>query len=202
MMSARSVLRENLFLVAAVALPVAVVFLFLAATIIPRWTVPPPAYDLVLRATGPYGPTQPAVTTEFRVRDGRVEAIVRAAAPNTYPQPSTLFLFDHRTSSVRELRVDVPDRVPDGEPVTVVVEALSGRRVLPSPTAPDGYALTSRGNGGGGIVGELFGMSRYRQNLAIVKDGRAVAIDLPAPYQNMYAWPAYAVGWIADDGAR
>ena len=43
--------RDNAFLIAAAALPVLVVALFLLSTAIPRWTVPPPAYDVLLRTS-------------------------------------------------------------------------------------------------------------------------------------------------------
>src|SRR6478735_3199762 len=50
----RRFLRDNAFLVAAGLLPVLVVGFFLLATAIPRWTVPPPAYDLIVKGYKPY----------------------------------------------------------------------------------------------------------------------------------------------------
>src|SRR4026207_414357 len=68
--------RRNAFLVAAVALPLVVVIFFLLAAAIPRWTVAPPDFDLVLRGTS-YEQPAPRVSLEFDVRDGRVQATVR-----------------------------------------------------------------------------------------------------------------------------
>ena len=70
------------------ALPLAVVGFFLAASAIPRWVVPPPAYDLLLRTTGYPNQAAPRVAVDFVVRDERVEARVRAlpAAAGVYPQ--------------------------------------------------------------------------------------------------------------------
>jgi hypothetical protein len=90
-------LRKNAFLVAAVSLPVVVVGFFLLSTAIPRWLVPPPAYDLLLRSGRPYEPSGPRIAVDFYVRDGRVEAVVRPVPANTYSQLPALWLFDHRS---------------------------------------------------------------------------------------------------------
>jgi hypothetical protein len=82
------------------------------------------------------------------------------------------------------------------------VDALAGRTVLEGATAPDGYQLQLRTNGGSGIVGDVFGMGRYRQNVGLVKGGRVVSIELPPPYQNPYAASVSAVGWVTGEKAR
>jgi hypothetical protein len=74
--------RNNAFLAAAVALPVLVVGFFLLATAIPRWTVPPPTYDLVFRVGKPYDQPRPQVSVEFKVEDGRLQAIVLDLVPH------------------------------------------------------------------------------------------------------------------------
>jgi hypothetical protein len=195
-------LRDNAFIVAAIALPVAVAGLFLVATVIPRLTVPPPAYDLVMRATRPYDATRTGVIVEFAVRGGRVEATLRPPPPpNVYAEPSALLLFDHETMSVREIPLELPTRMDEGEPPrTIVVEALSDRRVSPQAAAPDGYALQNRTGGSPGLVGDIFGMGSYRQTAALVNGGRVVPLTLPAPYRDPYQSPVYHVGWVLDEG--
>jgi hypothetical protein len=193
-------LRDNAFIVAAVALPVAVAAFFLVATVVPRWTVPAPAYDLVVRATRPYDATRTGVIVEFAVRGGRVEATVRPPTPpNVYAEPSALLLFDHETMSVREIPLELPTRMDEGEPPrTIVVEALSDRRVSPQAAAPDGYALQNRAGGSRGLVGDIFGMGSYRQNAVLVNGGRVVPLNLPAPYRDPYQSPVYHVGWVLE----
>ena len=56
----RGFLRDNIFLVAAVSLPLIVVAFFLVASAIPRWLVPPPAYDLLISASDPYNQANPS----------------------------------------------------------------------------------------------------------------------------------------------
>lgn len=196
-------LRDNAFLVAAVSLPLVVVVFFLLSSAIPRWLVPPPAYDLLVRATDAYNQTNPRMTVDFNVRDGKVEATVRPVPANTYGLRSALFLFDHTTMTVREIPIELPDNLVEGDPPrTIVVDALAGRQVLAQAKAPDGYQLESRSQRGPGIVGEVFGMHRYDSEASLVNRGRVVPITLPVPYQNQYLSPVYAVGWLVDNGPR
>jgi len=102
----------------------------------------------------------------------------------------------------REIPVGLPDSLAEGETRTIPVEALAGRRVTAAVIAPDGYHLTARTTGGTGLVGDLFGMGRYRQNAFLAKGGRVVPVELPSPYRNPYESPVYAVGWIVDGDRR
>jgi hypothetical protein len=209
MTDVRRFLRGNIVLVAAFVLPAIVAVLFILATVIPNWTVPPPQHDLVVRVEQPYASPPPDVSVEFAVRDGQVEAIVR---PVVRPDPSigvpytqrwALLLFDHTAMRVREIPVDVPRSVPQGETRIVAIDALAGRHVTGGDTAPDGYRVASlSGYGGGGIVGELFGMNRrYRPGISIGKDGRTIPLELPARYRDVYG-VIVPIGWIRDDGGR
>jgi hypothetical protein len=193
-------LRENAFLVAAVALPLVVVGFFLVATAIPRWRVPPPAYDLLLRTTGHVDQTRPRVAVEFAVRDSRVEATVRGLPANGYPQVPKLFLVDHQTVNVREIPVDLPVNLGETDPpVTVPVSALAGRRVIAEARAPDGYEFHSRGYRSTGLVGGLFGMGSHNEKVSLVNRGRVVPISFPS---NEYGYSVSFVGWVLNEGSR
>lgn len=202
----RRFLRDNYFLVAAIALPLIVVAFFLASSAIPRWLVAPPAYDLLIRATDVYNQTTPRMAVDFNVVDGRVEATFRAVGANVYGVRSRLFFYDHATMSAREIPVELPDNLVEGDPPrTIVVEELAGRQVVAQPKAPDGYQLESRTQRNPGIVGELFGMNRYDSEASLVNKGRVIPIMLPAPFQNIYSSPVYSVGWLipeTNDGQR
>lgn len=193
-------LRDNVFLVAATVLPLLVIGLFVLASAIPRWTVPPPAYDLVFRADGIYDINTSKVIVEYRVRDGRLEATVRPAPATAYGPSSALFLFDHSTLSAHEIVVDLPELSEKDAPQTITVPSLAGRRIVTDARAPDGYAFDSRYRNGGGIVGEIFGMSRYDARVSIVKDGRVVPVDLPARYR--YPPSISTLGWIIEEPGR
>jgi len=195
-------LRENAFLLAAVLLPLVVIGFFLVATAIPRWVVPAPAYDLLMRRAGAYDQTAPRVAVDFVVRDERVEARVRAlpAAAGAYPEIPKLFLFDHKTMNVREVPVDLPAIASEGDPVaTVTISALAGRRVLAQTKAPDGYTLNTPSYSSPGLFGGLFGMGSHGEKISLVNKGRVIAITFPSP---QYGYSVSAVGWLTNEGSR
>lgn len=205
----RGFFRDNIFLVAAISLPLIVVAFFLVSSAIPRWLVPPPGYDLLISATDAYSQTNPRLTVNFNVRDGMVEATFQAVPANGYGLRSRLFLFDHTTMTVREIPVELPNDMVEGDrPRTIVVDALGGRQLLTDVKAPDGYQFENRTQRGPGIVGEVFGMNRYDAEASLVNNGRVIPIALPAPYRNVYFSPVYAVGWLVpgtsgiNDGPR
>jgi hypothetical protein len=193
----RRFLRDNAFLVAAVSLPVAVVALFLLFTIIPQWTVPPPQYDLLLQTTE-YDQSNRRIAVELFVRDERVQTSVRAAGQNTYPARVRLWRFDHATLNLQEVPLDLPQDPPAGDTsITMVVNALRDRRVVIDTRAPDGYEARTEARGGPGLVGDLFGMRRYDQAMALVNRGRTIKIKVPTP--NVYQTPVF-LGWLIDGG--
>lgn len=191
-------LRDHAFLVAAVSLPLVVVGFFLLVTAIPRWVVPPPAYDLLLRASS-FDQAGPRATVELSIHEDRLLATVRPLSANAAPQRTTLWLFDHRTLNVRQVPLEIPEPAA-GEPArTVVVDAVAGRRVLVQSKAPDGYELVTRGHGSPGIVGDVFGMRRYDQALSLVNRGRVIPIEMPSSHEY---WSPGFVGWLLEEGAR
>ena len=111
----RRFLRDSAFLVAAAVLPLLVVAFFMLSTAVPRWSVPDPAYDLLLRAEGGYDGRPGNVAVDFTVRDGRVEATPRPVPPNTYRPPAALFRFHHETLTVSEVPLDLPDSLAEGD---------------------------------------------------------------------------------------
>jgi hypothetical protein len=188
-------LKENAFLVAAVALPALVVAFFVLATAIPRVSVPPPGYDLLLRADRPYGRVSAEFLVDFEVRDGAVIAVVRPVPANTFLPRTGLLLVDHRTLDVREIALDVPPAAAEGRQ-PVPVDALAGRHVVADPKAPDGYAFEAQTDRSPGLVGELFGMRRSDRRPSLVKDGRVIPLVLPPEYQGSYGLSP--VGWIVE----
>lgn len=193
-------LRENAFLAAAIALPIAVVMLFLIATALPRWLVAAPQHDLLIRAHGSYEQARPRVSVEFVVRDARVEAIVRGLPAETYAQVPRLYLVEHDTMNVREVPYDVPTALgPNDPPVTISID-LKARKVIADSKSPDGYELRTQSSGGNaGIAGDLFGMRSYRHEAALVKSGRVEEISLPV---GTSSYSVAAVGWVLNDGTR
>jgi hypothetical protein len=195
----RHFLRDNAFLVAAVALPLLVVGFFVLASAIPRWTVPPPAYDLLLRVNGPYDTGRPRLAVDFNVRDERVEATAQLLPPPGYAQPASLFLFEHRTGTLRRIPFNLPPLAEGDPPKRVTIDAIAGRRVI-GTRAPDGYELQTGRSNTPGLIGDLFGMHRYDQRVVLVNKGRVIPISFPSAFE--YPYPVYTIGWLANEGER
>jgi hypothetical protein len=187
--------RQNLFVIAAVALPLLVIAFFLIATAVPRWFVAPPAYDLLFRIVDAYEPTRERVAVEFRVRDGRVEATAREVEEGTYVVPRPLYVYEHGSGAVRKISVDLPAKLPQTE-LTVVVDQLAGRRALAQPAAPDGYALHMPERSAPGLIGDIFGRHRSDPGLAIASRGRVVRITLPSSLRYYDPASVEVVGWL------
>lgn len=187
--------RDNAFLVAAVALPLLVVGVFLLLTAIPKWTVAPPQYDLLVY-TSDYDRQGSRIAMDLSVRDGALQATVRPVLADTYPPRVRLWRFDHHTMSTTEIPVDLPAETPGDElPRTFAVDALRGRRIVTDSRASDGYEFRTPSNGGPGLIGDVFGMRRHDNRAVIVNRGRVVQIKIPAP--NQYASPVF-LGWLSD----
>jgi len=188
---------SSAFLIAAIALPLVVVAVFLVASAVPRWTVAAPSYDFLFRADSGYNPAANQTVVNIVVREGHVVAEVRPAQANTYPPQPALFVFDHRTLIANEVRLELPSRLEDGEASRLVpIDPLANRRVLDTANAPDGYAFSTGYQRGPGLVGELFGMNRYGARVAIEKGGRVVPIVIPDPAR----YSILPVGWLAAEG--
>jgi hypothetical protein len=107
--------------------------------------------------------------------------------------------FDHESMTVREISLDLPSSLEPGEENrTVVIAELATMKVSAQTTAPDGYRLENSTSGSPGIVGDLFGIGRYRQNVALANRGRIIRLELPSPYQQPYQSTTYAVGWVLE----
>jgi hypothetical protein len=194
----RGFIRDNVFLVAAVLLPVVVIVFFLLFTIIPRWMVAPPRYDLLVQTTE-YDGTPRRVNVEVFVRDDRLQMSVRPPGENTYGPRVRVWRVDHSTLTPSEIQLHVPDQMPANGGSTTVVDALRNERVVTDVKAPDGYQIQTTTHDGPGFVGDLFGMRRYDRGLVVANRGRVISIRIPT--QNVYQTPTF-VGWMVPEGVR
>lgn len=195
--------QRNIFLVAAVALPLLVVMFFLVASAVPRWLVAPPAYDFVFRALDSYSENSPRAEIEFRVRDGRLEATARPVEGDRFAPSRALYVYEHDTGNVRKISVDLPAVLPAGEPpLTIAVDQLADRRVIAQSKAPDGYELHMPARNSPGLIGDLFGMRGHDQGLAIAHNGRVVRINPPSSVRYYDASSIDVIGWLEPAGSR
>jgi hypothetical protein len=179
-------------------LPVLVVGFFLLATAIPRWTVPPPAYDLIVKGYKPYsGDYRLKVSYDLDVRDGRLQLTVRPLATEQYQNKPVLFLVDHRTQNAREIPLTLRETPPDA-PETTLLDPVPGRTLLDGAKSPDGYTLESRPYHSTGLLGDLFGMHSYQAGMVLLNRGRLIPVALPEPFDSQ----VYFVAWVSNEGSR
>lgn len=194
-------LRENAALLIGLALPLLVVALFLIVSRGPGLLVAPPAHDLLLRVEGarqtdlPYRIDLAVIGERLRARAFRVErsdAMPGFALAQPLPR---LFVWEHQRQTLREIEIALPanlEALPDG--AEIELSGVSGRRVVTTLVAPDGYELRSAGNGAGvGVFGLFFG--RGERRIVLAKDGARVAIPLP---EGLQYWSFELVGWLVD----
>jgi hypothetical protein len=196
-------LKDNLAIVAAIALPLILVIVFVLSNSVVNKIVADPQYDFFV-ATNFYGGTNEAF--EFDV--------VQNTLKISYAYPDRRFGGGYRNSNISRLwHVRVPamtveeiSLVPpargkddeDGKRVPIDIAGVSGLRVMNTQPAPDGYVFQeSYDYYGGNLMREIFSGSggRNRHTCAIVKDGRAV------PVKNLcgdsYNYNTHFIGWIA-----
>lgn len=192
-------LRENAFLVAAVSLPLVIVALFLLLAAIPRWTVPPPGYDVLVRTTSYDQAGAAGTAIDFVVQDERLHVTVREAPANSWPPRSHLWLVEHQTLDAKQIPIEIPRLSPGEGERTFPLQGLEGKRVLAHAKAPDGYEFQNRSRGGGGLLGGIFGMDGYSSNVALVKGGRVIKLSVPEQYRYQ---PPQFVGWVVSQGTH
>jgi hypothetical protein len=203
-------IKENLFIVAAVVLPLAVAALFLLATALPRYFVDDPSYALLV-AIDERLANRTDYAIEFEVTGDRLKAKAVHSTASRFFGHSELFRYTPGDEALEHIPLEIPGQLRARlESELQAQDKQEARLALPLPaelanlelmtavTAPDGYRFRNDFRGSPGLFGALFGMgSRYRV-VAIEKDGRVVEIG--AELEGVQGYSHYNVqflGWIA-----
>jgi hypothetical protein len=196
-------LKDNLAIVAAIALPLILVIVFALSTSVVNRIVADPQYDFLI-ATNFYGGSNEAFYFD----------VVQNTLKISYAYPVSLKSGGYQNSNISRLwRVRVPamtveeiSLVPpargkddeDGKRVPITIPGVSDLHVISTQPSPDGYVFQeSYDYYGGNLMRELFSGSggRYRHTCAITKDGRTVPVtNLGGDSYNYYN--TRFIGWI------
>ncbi|MDX1460314.1 MAG: hypothetical protein R3348_04600 [Xanthomonadales bacterium] len=198
-------LRRNGVLVAGIVLPVLLIVGFLLLQKAPSLLEDPPQYDFLLVAYR-YDAQHPRdFHLSFEVREGRLFGrATPGRAGQHYPnrQHAGLFRYDASTQAFDEIIYELPPGIDniDEEPLTFEISEASRLRLDKSKRSPDGYTFEFLGyRGGGGLLGELFGMRRrYDNPYVLSRDGAHFALPRPEPGPHYYAHDLHFLGWIVD----
>ena len=192
----KTIFQKNPFIVVSIALPVVLVILFSVATFLPRLYTGPPSHDLLLAHESWSTSKGSPVDIDFTVVNDRVVARIYRPEESDRGGIPRLFLFDHSTSTVREIMIPIPrdiDELPNG--AELAIPELVDLKVSPALQAPDGYEFRGDRSGAGLIV-ELFGGNQNQTDITIAKNGAITRLQLPA--SNSPDSDVRFLGWVID----
>lgn len=198
-------LKDNIAIVAAIALPVILVLVFALSSMAVSRSVPDPKYDFLI-ATNYNGGTNESYYYDVVQNQLRISYTFPVKVPNggyQYNNVSRLWRVRVPAMTIEEITLVPPARwsnVEDGQRVPLDVPALAGLHVSSAQPAPDGYVFQqSYDSYDSNLMMELFSGSgsRYRNVCAVVKDHRAVPIKSMNGEYNSYN--THFVAWILKD---
>ncbi len=193
----KKLLREDAVIALSVALPVLVVALFSAATLLPRILVDPPAYSLLLVDDTANVSISSPVNIDLSVVNDRVRVRISKRQEDEREQFPRIYIFDHATASVRDIPIPLPDDIDQLKDGTeIVIPGLTNLKISAAFRAPDGYEFQGFANGGAGLMTGLFVGNRTRNGVTIAKDGSIVRIRLPVA--NDWYSDIRFLGWVVE----
>jgi hypothetical protein len=196
-------LKDNLAIVAAIALPLILVIVFALSTSIVSKMVADPQYDFLI-ATNFYGGTNEAFyfdVVQNRLKISYAYPVGIKGGGYQNGNISRLWRVRVPAMTVEEISLVPPARGQDdadGKRVPIDIPGVSDLHVISTQPAPDGYVFQeSYDYYGGNLMREIFSGSggSNRHTCAIVKDGRAVPVkNLGGNSYNYYN--THFIGWI------
>lgn len=181
----KQVLKENMVLVAGIALPLILCVLFFMAQKISVMGIAPPQTAVVFS-------DQPINTKiwSFDVREGTLHLLYSPEGNVDYWNPPTLYVFDPKSGNVTPHKI--PTSVDKKKSAEIVLDGLKDIKISTESVSPDGYVFFgSYYSRGGGLMTEMFSGGYNRYNPALKNKGMVVRIPTD---QNVYS--ATFVGWV------
>lgn len=183
--------KDNLVLVAGIALPLVLALVFFAATKLTAVAVDPPKTKLVFVANYPdyYNNGHP---WQFIVREGKLMAQYTPPQPNT-PYPGGIpELYVHDPIEGKSKKVTLP-AVADKKTEEIPIEDLKNTKLDTGTRSPDGYVFEAYYRGGGNLMTEIFGGGYgYRSNYVLRKGTYIKDIEGAPAYNSKF------IGWVIE----
>jgi hypothetical protein len=195
----KAFLKDNIALVAAIALPALLALVFFASTWAVKVSVEDPKHDFLIATD--YNPGNDRL--EFNVVDEKLQVTARALQKDTngnpihYGNEARLWRVHVPEMAIEEISIKRPTEDSSGEVSVPAVADLKVRNITPGP---DGYRYEdSYTSHGGNLMTEIFagGGRSYESNIAISKNGRFVSIRMPD--ENHYYYNTRFIGWIIEE---
>lgn len=197
--------KENPALAAGIGLPVLLVIFFTLATLIPKWTVAPPQYDLIFTVQD-YQCIGGEAKANFDYLSGKIKA--KYSYPkkeNNYANCNDnqyIYRFNAKNMISREITFELParkDGVHDWQQFEIA--ELKNLQIDNNPIAPDGYRFSAKdGYHSGGWF--PFGGHHSYNGMNISKNGRAIDLT-PINRERYYSYNDIRfLGWVVSEGEQ
>jgi hypothetical protein len=193
----KAFLKDNIALVAAIALPLFLAAIFAVSTLATRVTVEDPKNDFFI-ATDYYDNNS---RFQFDVNNERLNINYRKAEKdaNGYPmyngQKPRLWRVNVPEMTVQEISLNAPGG--DGGQ-TINIPGVTDIKITNLSPGPDGYQFVDTYNHGGNIMTEIFSVDGpSRQKSGISKDGRIVTFTIPDGNRYNY-YNTRFLGWVTE----
>ena len=188
----KNFIKENLVLVIGLALPVLLIVLFFAATVVPKMYSTPPQYE-VLFSVQDYGyQNKPDYTIDFKVKNQQlIVKIKKTDNKDSYYNSKKLMAYDAKNEVMREISIDASQFSQDAE---ILLEETKNMTIDTAMVAPDGYVMETQHYGNNGLVGGLFGGGGRNSGYKLKKGNVGYKINT---LQNKYYYDQLNfIGWV------
>ncbi len=187
-------IKENLVLVAGLTLPLLLILLFFVATVIPKALGTPPQYEMLFSSMRYDYQRQPEYALDFTVKNQQLLVTAKKGdEKNPVYNSKSLFIYDGKTETVREIAVDISKSANGTSGQPVLLDETKTWVVDNATISPDGYMLEGPNYHSGGLVGGLFGFNDY--NTFRLKKG-SIGYKVPNAQPNYYYSQPQFVGWV------
>ncbi len=193
----KNFIKENLVLVIGLALPVLLIVLFFAATVIPKIYSTPPQYE-VLFSVQDYGyQNKPDYTIDFNVKNQQLMVKVKKTdGKDNYYNSKKLMAYDAKTEVMREITIDTSQFVDSKSAgdTEILLAETKNMTIDTAMVAPDGYMMENQRYGNNGLVGGLFGGGGYNSGYRLKKG--SVGYKINTLQNNYYYDQLHFIGWV------
>jgi len=192
----KNFIKNNLVLVVGLTLPLLLVVLFFAATVLPKAFNAPPQYEMLYTTERYDYQNPPDYHMDFSVKNQKVFVKARKIDHKVRMGYNTLLLmaYDGKTETVREIPVDIAKAANATDGNQVLLEETASWTVDASRVSPDGYVLEGPNYRSGGLVGGIFG-GGYSNHSFRLKKG-SIGYRIPDTQGAYYYNQPHFIGWV------
>lgn len=197
----RTFLKDNIILVLGITLPLIMMLLFGLATLLPRYFVEPPQYN-ILFSSGDYYYDYDNTGFRFNLVNGKLTGVFNNKKDNKNYYLSSrprLLIFSPQSLEFKEIKLNLPLLKANTKAFTTAINVpeLTHMNIDNSAKAPDGYVYQYRNYYSGSLINDIFFNANYRNysSFIISKNGNNIPVPLPPETTGSYNNLKF-IGWL------